>query len=146
MFLKRLHFVLISLLLANSASSAADLALVHAKIYPSPTQRPIEGGTVLVRDGLIYAVGPGNKIKPPSGATLFDCQGLVIIAGFWNSHVHILTQGLMDAANLPSEQISAQLEKMLTRWGFTTVFDVASVLTNTNIIRIAFVLIAAALL
>ena len=137
MFLKRLRFVLISVLLASSASlgSAAELALVHAKIYPSPTQPPIENGTVLVRDGLIYAVGPGNKIKPPSGATLFDCQGLVIIAGFWNSHVHILTQGLMDAANLPSEQISAQLEQMLTRWGFTTVFDVASVLTNTNIIR-----------
>jgi imidazolonepropionase-like amidohydrolase len=80
-------------------------------------------------------VGPGNKIKPPRGATVLDCQGLVIIAGFWNSHVHILTQGLMDAANLPSEQISAQLEQMLTRWGFTTVFDVASVLTNTRIIR-----------
>src|SRR6185369_6211298 len=102
MFLKRLRFVLISLLLASSASlgSAAELALVHAKIYPSPTQLPIENGTVLVRDGLIYAVGPAHKIKPPSGATVLDCQGLVIVAGFWNSHVHILTQGLMDAANL----------------------------------------------
>ena len=137
MFLKRLRFVLISVLLASSASlgSAAELALVHAKIYPSPTQSPIKNGTVLVRDGLIYAVGPANKIKPPSGATVLDCQGLVIVAGFWNSHVHILTQGLMDAANLPSEQISSQLEQMLTRWGFTTVFDVASVLTNTRIIR-----------
>jgi imidazolonepropionase-like amidohydrolase len=29
----------------------------------------------------------------------------------------------------------AQLEEMLTRWGFTTVFDIASVLDNTTLIR-----------
>ena len=30
---------------------------------------------------------------------------------------------------------SAALEDMLTRWGFTTVFDIASILANTNAIR-----------
>ena len=80
MFLKRLRFVLISLLLASSASlgSAAELALVHAKIYPSPTQRPIEDGTVLVHDGLIYAVGPGNKIETPR---LYICFELGRVRG-----------------------------------------------------------------
>jgi imidazolonepropionase-like amidohydrolase len=58
-----------------------------------------------------------------------------VIAGFWNSHVHILLPGLLHSENLSSEQITSQLQEMLTRWGFTTVFDIASVLQNTNLIR-----------
>jgi imidazolonepropionase-like amidohydrolase len=66
---------------------------------------------------------------------VIDCKGLVVTAGFWNSHVHILTPGLLHAETLPSQRISAQLEEMLTRWGFTTVFDIASILSNTTVIR-----------
>jgi imidazolonepropionase-like amidohydrolase len=58
-----------------------------------------------------------------------------VTAGFWNSHVHILLPGLLHAENLSSGQITSQLQQMLTRWGFTTVFDIASVLQNTNLIR-----------
>jgi len=119
-------------------SSASDLALIHSKIYPSPTDSPIEDGTILIHDGRIRAIGPGNKIKLPRFArsvTVLDCRGLVVTAGFWNSHVHILTAGLLHAEKRTPEQISSQLEQMLTRWGFTTVFDTASVLENTNYIR-----------
>lgn len=60
---------------------------------------------------------------------------MVVAAGFWNSHVHILTPGLVHAEKLSSEQITSQLQAMLTRWGFTTVFDIASLLGNTTLIR-----------
>jgi imidazolonepropionase-like amidohydrolase len=115
----------------------SDLALVHAKIYPSPTATPIEDGTILVHNGRIRAVGSAEKIKVPTSnaVTVLDCHGLVVTAGFWNSHVHILTPGLLQADKRASEELSAQLEQMLTRWGFTTVFDIASVLDNTNNIR-----------
>jgi len=121
----------------NASSFASDLALVHAKIYPSPTAAPIEDGTILVHDGHIQAVGPAAQVKVPSSkaVTVLDCRGLVVTAGFWNSHIHILTPGLLHAEKLPAEKISAQLDEMLTRWGFTTVFDIASVLSNTNNIR-----------
>src|SRR4029077_6251880 len=36
---------------------------------------------------------------------------------------------------LSSQQITSQLEEMLTRWGFTTVFDIASGLDNVTLIR-----------
>jgi imidazolonepropionase-like amidohydrolase len=116
---------------------ASDLALIHAKIYPSPTATPIEDGTILVHDGHIRVVGPSAKINVPSAktTTILDCRGLVITAGFWNSHIHILTPGLLHAETHSAEDLSSQLEQMLTRWGFTTVFDIASVLSNTNNIR-----------
>jgi imidazolonepropionase-like amidohydrolase len=124
--------------LGNAASRATDLALVHAKIYVSPTEPPIEDGTIVIHDGKITAVGPSSNTKPPRFAravTVINCQGKVVTAGFWNSHVHVLTQALLHEEKLSSKELSAQMEQMFTRWGFTTVFDIASVLDNTNGIR-----------
>jgi len=138
----RIRFVLPVLLLgtflACGPSRSSDLALVHAKIYPSPTEPAIEDGTILVHDGRITAIGPSATTKPPRFAravTVINCKGLVVTAGFWNSHVHILTPGLLHPEKLSSQQITSQLEEMLTRWGFTTVFDIASVLNDTTRIR-----------
>jgi len=132
----RLTFLLLALaFFATLPSHASDLALVGAKIYVSPTEPPIENGTILVRGGHILSVGPTASTKVPHGATVIDCKGLVVTAGFWNSHVHILLPGLLHAENVSSEQITSQLQQMLTRWGFTTVFDIASTLHNTNLIR-----------
>ena len=122
-------------LFACGLTRASDLALVGGKIYASPNQEPIENGSIVVRDGHIVAVGPSNTVKVPREATVIDCKGLVVTAGFWNSHVHIMTPELLHAEKLSSEQIASALEAMLTRWGFTTVFDIASVLDNTNLIR-----------
>jgi len=116
-------------------SQASDLALVGARIYLSPSEPPIESGTILVHSGQIASVGPIAEVKVPRGTTVIDCKGLVVTAGFWNSHVHILLPGLLHAENLTSAQITSQLQQMLTQWGFTTVFDIASVLRNTNLIR-----------
>jgi imidazolonepropionase-like amidohydrolase len=128
-------FSLFWALLLCGVCRAADLALVGAKIYPSPTEPPIENGSIVVRDGRIFAVGSSASIKIPREAKVINCKGLVVTAGFWNSHVHILTPGLLHAEKLPPEQIDSQLREMLTGRGFTTVFDIASVLENTNLIR-----------
>lgn len=118
-----------------SLASSADLALTHARIYASPDSPPIDNGTVVVHDGSIAAVGPANSVKVPPDATVLDCKGAAVTAGFWNSHVHILTPQLLHADGRSSAELSSELERMLTRWGFTTVFDIASVLENTNGIR-----------
>ena len=128
-------FLLLWVFFACDLSHASDLALVGAKIYPSPTEPPIENGAILVHDERILVVGPSATIRVPPHATVIDCTGLVVTAGFWNSHVHIFTPGLLHAEKLSSEQLTSQLEVMLTRWGFTTVFDIASVLKNTTVIR-----------
>jgi imidazolonepropionase-like amidohydrolase len=118
-----------------AVSLAGDLALVGGKIYPSPTEVPIENGSIVVHEGRVLAVGPSATIKIPRDAKVIECKDSVVTAGFWNSHAHILTPGLLHAEKLSSEQIASQLEEMLTRWGFTTVFDIASVLENTVLIR-----------
>jgi imidazolonepropionase-like amidohydrolase len=135
----RLRFALSLLFLfltfCPGVTRASDLVLVGAKIYPSPSEPAIENGSILVHNGRILAVGPSATVKVPPGATVIDCKGFVVTAGFWNSHVHILPPGLLHAEKLTSSQLTSQLEEMLTRWGFTTVYDIASVLENTALIR-----------
>jgi hypothetical protein len=127
--------LLLSLILTASLSWASDLALTGAKVYPSPADPPIENGSVLIHDGHIVAVGPGSTIKIPSAARVIDCKGLVVTAGFWNSHVHILPPTLLHARDSGAKELDRQLETMFNRWGFTTVFDITSVLDNTLALR-----------
>jgi hypothetical protein len=130
----RIALLLCSLciLIAPNVGYASDLVLVGGKIYSSPTEPPIENGSILVHDGRILTVRSSATIKIPRDAKVIDCKGLVITAGFWNNHVHILTPGLLHAEKLSSEQITSQLEEMLTRWGFTTVFDLNPVTLETQ--------------
>ncbi|HEV8632552.1 MAG TPA: amidohydrolase family protein [Thermoanaerobaculia bacterium] len=111
------------------------LALTGARIYPDPDGLPIFDGTVVVGGGKILAVGPRDKVTIPAGAATLDCAGKVIVAGFQNSHVHFSEEKWADAAHQPADKLAAQLEAMLTRWGYTTVVDTGSLLENTVALR-----------
>lgn len=115
--------------------AAADLAIVGARIYPAPDADPIERGTVLVRDGRIAAVGASDEVEVPDGIEVIDGNGKIVTAGFWNSHVHFLGPVTREAATRPAHEMDAALQDMLTRWGFTTVFDVSSFNGNPAALR-----------
>jgi imidazolonepropionase-like amidohydrolase len=114
---------------------AADLALTHARIYAAPDAAPLADGTLLIHDGRIQRIGPAGAVKLPSTTRVIDLRGAVVTAGFWNSHVHLLTPSFLNADKHSNAELSQALTQMLTRWGFTTVFDIASQLTNTLSIR-----------
>lgn len=113
-----------TLLSLCATGQAAELAIVNARIYPSPEARPIERGTVLVRDGRIVAVGKGVRV--PKTAEVVDAHDAVVTAGFWNSHVHLLPLPLRAAATRTPAELDAALRQWFTGWGFTSVFDIAS--------------------
>ena len=122
----RLALLLSVMCIASGVARPADLALAGAKIYTSPTDAPLENGSIVIRDGVIVSVGPSSKIKIPHVARVIDCKGLVVTAGFWNSHVHILTPDLLHIQNSDAKQLDEQMDTMFNRWGFTTVFDLLS--------------------
>jgi imidazolonepropionase-like amidohydrolase len=130
-----LTLLVIFVIAASALSSADDLALVGARIYPSPTDSPIENGSIVVEHGHIVAVGPARTTRIPPNVPVIDCKGLVVTAGFWNSHVHILTPELLHAGESGSPELDKQLDGMFNRWGFTTVFDISSKLDNTLALR-----------
>jgi imidazolonepropionase-like amidohydrolase len=120
---------------ASPQTTDSALALTGAKIYTSPDAPPLTNGVVLIRAGKIAAVGAARSVRIPADAKVLDCSGLVVTAGFQNSHVHF-TQAKWDgAASQPASQLAGYLADMLTRYGFTTVVDLASSLQNTTALR-----------
>ena len=109
------------------------LAIQHARIYTSPTEEPIDNGTVLVRDGLIAAVG--TQVPIPADATIIPCDHCTVTAGFWNAHVHF-TEPKWSMANWKSPAtLNPQLADMFLSRGFTTVVDLGSNPADTFSIR-----------
>ncbi|GGG93114.1 amidohydrolase family protein [Silvibacterium dinghuense] len=119
---------------ASAQLPVPDLALRGARVYANPQAAPIDNAVVLIHDGHIAAVSSASALTVPSGVRVLDCSGKIIVAGFWNSHVHFET-GWDDAAHAPVAQLEGHLQQMLTRWGFTTVWDLGSVPENTLALR-----------
>jgi imidazolonepropionase-like amidohydrolase len=107
-----------------------DLVLSGAVVYPSGQDVPLHNAAILMQGGKIAGVGGEFH-----GVPTIDCSGCTITAGFWNSHVHFFERKWADAASIPAAELGRQLEQMLTRYGFTSVFDLGSKWANTRLIR-----------
>ena len=116
-------------------SATGYLALVDGTIYASPTEAPIAGGVVLIQDEKIAAVARRTQVQVPSTAQVLDCSGGTITAGFWNNHVHFFERKWANAAEIPAAELSRQIQDMVTRYGFTSVFDLSSMWENTRRLR-----------
>ncbi len=121
------------LLLLSALAQAGELAIVNARILAAPDAEAIERGVLLLRDGRILAVGPSVEI--PEGAERIDAQGATAVAGYWNSHVHFIAPPLSGARSRPAGELSRALSAQYLRWGFTTVFDIASMPGNAYALR-----------
>jgi len=130
-----LHSIILAAIatLATTASQAADIAVQHALVYPAPGAAPLADATVLIHEGRIAAVGPGVKL--PAGTTTLRCERCIVMAGFWNAHVHFMEPKWNDAGHLPAATLERQVQDMVTRSGFTSVVDTGSDLSNTVALR-----------
>jgi imidazolonepropionase-like amidohydrolase len=121
----------------KSKNAGQQIILKGARVYPAPGAPPIKNGTVVIENGRIAAIGSSDVVhfKFGSHPTIIQCEGKTVVAGFWNSHVHFTEPKWQNASTLPAGQLSKQLQDMLTRYGFTSVVDTASVTSNTVALR-----------
>lgn len=120
----------------NPPSAATNqVAIVGAKMYSSPEAAAVDDSIVVIRNGRIVRAGPRSNTPVPRGARVIDAHGAVLTAGFWNSHVHLMIPDLLDATTTKADTLQAALQAMLTRWGFTSVFDLASSTDNALTLR-----------
>ena len=124
-----------SFFFVQPAATPRDVVLVGATVYADPASPAMTDAVVVLHDGRIQSITPRRGSTLPAGAEIFDCSDAFIVAGFWNSHVHIIAPDLLHAGAAPASRLQAALDSMLNRWGFTTVFDLASVLSDTVALR-----------
>jgi imidazolonepropionase-like amidohydrolase len=65
-----------------------DIAIRSGYVVPVDGD-PIDGGTVLITDGRIRAVGRDDDVAVPEGAEVVDAAGRWVLPGFVEAHGHI---------------------------------------------------------
>lgn len=121
--------------LAQSEPPEGPLVLTGARVYTSPSEPVIEDGAIVIRNGRIVYVGNHSDRQVPKDATVIDCTGQTVTAGYWNSHVHFTDARWERAATMPAVVLAQQIQQMLVRHGFTTVFDSGSYWPITTALR-----------
>jgi imidazolonepropionase-like amidohydrolase len=119
----------------GATATAQTLALVGGKVYASPDAAPLDDAVVLTANGIIAAIGSRSDVQIPSDARVIDCTGKTVVAGFWNSHVHFTEAVWRNAGSAPAAPLTAHMQEMLTRWGFTTVWSLGSDPDNSMALR-----------
>ena len=76
----------------------SSFAIVNARVVPVAGE-VVEDGAVLVRDGVIAAVGPTAEVTIPEGVRTVDAGGRWVLPGFVEAHGHV---GIHEEANGPA--------------------------------------------
>ena len=113
-------------LAVSPGAVAQTLVLKGGSVYASPEATPIADAVIVTSAGVITAVGRAGEVQIPPDARVIDCSGKTIVAGFWNSHVHFTEAVWENADSAPAAPLTAHMQEMLTRWGFTTVWSLGS--------------------
>jgi cytosine/adenosine deaminase-related metal-dependent hydrolase len=70
----------------------------------NPDRPPIEGGAVLVQDGMVAATGTLSELKARSSAAVVEHHDCAILPGFVNAHTHL------DLTHFPSWKLRTHVD------------------------------------
>jgi imidazolonepropionase-like amidohydrolase len=117
------------------AAEPAVRALRGVTVYTAPDAPPVADGVVLVRGDRIVGIATRDAVPAGVPPLAPGCDGGVVMAGFQNSHVHLNGTAFAKASTAKAATLEAGLAALLTRYGFTTAFDIASDRDNTLALR-----------
>jgi len=75
------------------------VAFVRVNVVPMDQEAVLTDQTVIVKDGLIAALGPASNIKIPAGAMKIDGRAKYLMPGLADMHVHL--EVFNEQANIP---------------------------------------------
>jgi imidazolonepropionase-like amidohydrolase len=98
MMRKILALALLSLAAAPAfaAPPARVTALVGGRLIDGYGGRPIDNSVVLISGERIQEVGRVGEVKIPAGAEVISTEGMSVLPGLWDMHVHLMIVGHAD--------------------------------------------------
>jgi imidazolonepropionase-like amidohydrolase len=120
---------------AAAAPCARNLALVGVHVYATPDSKLLRDQVIYIRGDRIEKIEARAADGAFEGYAVLERRGMVAVAGFWNSHVHLAADAFLKGAASDDQAISRQLAASFLRHGFTTVFDLASAMSVANDVR-----------
>jgi imidazolonepropionase-like amidohydrolase len=99
-------FLFAFLLLLSSASFAQQLkALVGGTLIDGFGGTPIRNSVIIVEGERIKAIGQVGSLAIPAGAEVISTEGMSVLPGLWDMHVHLMLNGHSDYTHWDSTYI-----------------------------------------
>lgn len=95
--MKRILLSVFSLLLV-CFSSAQITALVGGTLIDGFGSKPIYNSVILIEGEKIKSVGRVGELAIPTGAKIISTEGMSVMPGLWDMHVHLMINGHSDYA------------------------------------------------
>ncbi len=84
-------------LLASAAATAAPItALVGGRLIDGQGGPPLANSVILVDGDRIAAIGTVATLPVPAGAAVVSTEGMDVLPGLWDMHVHLMINGHAD--------------------------------------------------
>ena len=114
------------------AQSQGGAILIKNATVMTVTKGNIAGGSVLVENGKITAVG--KDVKAPANATVIDATGMYVTPGIIDAHSHIAVEGSVNEGSL-SVTAMVGIEDVLDPSDWDIYRDLAGGVTSANILH-----------
>jgi imidazolonepropionase-like amidohydrolase len=94
------RLVWLPFLLAAAVPAPAQVtALVGGTLIDGTLRAPVEDSVVLIEGERVKAVGRVGQLAVPPGATVISTEGMSVLPGLWDMHVHLMLAGHADYAH-----------------------------------------------
>ena len=126
----------------GAGTGAPVRALVGGRLLDGFGGPPIQDSVVLIEGDRITAVGRQGEIAVPAGAEVISTEGMDVLPGLWDAHVHLMIVGHSDYAHwdatypdrLRDEIMPAAAEQLLMA-GVTSARDLGAPLDDILAVR-----------
>ena len=147
--MRRLHLCLIATLVLGAAAPAQPArqapktkALVGGLLVDGFGGPPIQNSVILIDGDTIAAVGQVGSLAVPAGAEVISTEGMTVLPGLWDMHVHTMIVGHadydhLDKAYMPQFEsvIMPAAAKQLLMAGVTSARDLGGPLEASISVR-----------
>ena len=138
----RLLIFLLLLVFGSVAFAAERIALVGGTLVDGTLREPIRNSVILVEGQRIVAVGTVDSLPVPAGTQVISTEGMTVLPGMWDMHVHLMLNGHADYAHwdktyLPQlrDVIMPASAKQLLMAGVTGARDLGAPLEDSIAVR-----------
>ncbi len=95
--MNHLLYLLLLIFTATTAFSQSGIkALVGGTLIDGYGGKPIHNSVILIQGERIIAVGHQGNLRVPEGAEVISTEGMSVLPGLWDMHVHLMINGHSD--------------------------------------------------
>lgn len=134
--------VAVALLLAVAPAAARTLVLTGGTLIDGTLRDPIADSVIVIENERILHVGRVGEVAIPNGAEVVSTEGMTVLPGLWDMHVHLMINGHADYAHWDKvyldrlrDPIMPASAKQLLHSGVTGARDLGAPLAESIAVR-----------